>query len=289
MLHTSFLGKLDILTSIILIILGAIVAKILIQKFLAPVVKRAIKRSGLRKYPDPADERARERTLISLLNTLTSIVIWTVAVIFIIGQLGVNWAALLSGAGLIGIIVGFGAQNTLRDLFKGFFILIEDQYRIGDIVQLTGNDGPTGSVEELSIRMTKLRSLDGTLHIIANGDIGVISNFSHKYGVVEVDINLPFDTDIDKLKQIVNRVGIELAKKQKWSGATIEPVQFLRIDSFNDYSLTIKCLGKVKAMSQWDAAADFREDIKKALQASGINFAEPRLIITEQKTKKELK
>lgn len=232
------------------------------------------------------DVRTRAQTLERVFDASLLAVLWSIGLISVLTELHVNLAALLTGAGLLGAVIAFGAQSTLKNLLAGAFIIAEDQYRIGDIIQVVDNNGPSGTVEDLGVRTTKLRDLDGNLHIIANGDIGIITSFSAKFANVNININVAYDTEIDKVKKVLNEVGLAVAGDENWKSLTIEPIQFYRVDAFNDYSITLKCLGKVRPPSQWNMAADFRERVKKAFEKNGIEIPLPQMVVREPKAKK---
>lgn len=270
----------DLIVTIGLTILVLIVANLIIRHYLAQVVRHAVKKNH--KNISPADEHKREQTLQRILKTTVTIFIWVIGVIIILSEIGVNWAALLSGAGVLGLVAGFGGQSLIKDILRGFFVIGEDQYRIGDIVGVAQPGGPIGLVEDLSVRITKLRDLDGNLHIVANGDIGIITNLSSKYGNANVDINVPYATDVDQARKIINDVGLKLAGENDWKSLTLEPIQFYRVDSFNDYSMTLKCIGKIVPPNQWNYSAAFRERLKKAFEKAGIELAIPQIIVRSE-------
>lgn len=268
-------------------IAATILALVIVNTVVRYLINRAVKHWITReKVQGKEDVRQRAQTLERVFDAALLMVLWVIGLIAVLTELNVNLAALLTGAGLLGAIIGFGAQNTLKNLLAGAFIIAEDQYRIGDIIQAVDSNGPAGTVEDLGIRTTRLRDLDGNLHIIANGDMGIVTSFSAKFANANIDINVPYDTDIDKAMEIINQVGLEVAGDDKWKSVTIEPIQFYRVNSFNDYSVTLKCLGKVLPPNQWNMSADFRARLKKAFEKHDIELAIPQIIIREPKAKK---
>src|SRR5690606_20980529 len=192
----------------------------------------------------------------------------------------VDVAALMTGAGLLGIIVGFGAQNTVRDLLAGIFIITENQYRVGDIVTMyASGEKIAGVVEDLTIRITRLRDLDGNLHTVRNGSAEVVSNLSYKFANVNVDLNIAHDSDIDQVESLINQVGLDLAAEEAYKEHFSDPIQFLRVDGFDGTAIRIKCLGTVAPAEQWAIAGAFRRRIKKAFDNDGISLPYSHVVV----------
>jgi moderate conductance mechanosensitive channel len=259
-----------------------VLAQIIIRETLGRIVRRIIRSH---RYDTKAEELQREETLVSVFRTLSGAILWIVGVIIILGELHVHLATLLTGAGLIGVIVGFGAQNILKDYLAGIFVIMENQYRVGDIVSMTaGVSTPvSGVVEDISIRATRLRDLDGNLHIIPNGSAGIITNLSYKFAQVNLDIVVSTDSDIDKVEAIINELGQNMANDEAWERKIIEPVKFLRVDKFDNTGITIKAVGKVKPAAQWDVAGAFRRRLKVAFEKHHIEIALPQVTVHQSK------
>jgi small-conductance mechanosensitive channel len=266
---------------IILTIAAVVVAQLLIHRYISIVVRRVVK---THHHQTRAEEIKRENTLISIFRTASAVVLWVVGVAVVLGELHVNIAAFMTGAGVLGVVVGFGAQNTIKDFLAGIFVIAENQYRVGDIVSMyAGGAQVAGVVEEITIRITKLRDLDGYLHIVPNGSAGTVTNLSYKFANVNVDVNVSYASDVDKVKAVINKVGEVMAAEEPWSDNILEPIKFLRVDSFNDSSVTIKSVGKVKPATQWDTAGEFRRRIKLAFEQQGIEIPLPQIVIHNAK------
>jgi small conductance mechanosensitive channel len=177
-------------------------------------------------------------------------------------MLGVNVSALLTGAGLVGVIVGLSAQNTVKDLLAGMFILLEKQYRVGDVITLSGGStgpvGITGKVEEITLRITKLRAFDGTHITVRNGEPTVITNQTFSYASVVLDVSVTYDSDIAVVQKTMDGIGKELMAATKWKDMIIEPITFVRIDNFTDTGVVVRAVGTVSPASQWDVAGEYR-------------------------------
>lgn len=267
---------------VILTLFVAVVVQVIIGRVLAGVVRSAVRRH---KHASRVEEMKRENTLISFSKTLSIAVIWLVTGIIILSEFHINIAALLTGAGLVGIVVGMGAQNIIKDYLAGVLIIVENQYRVGDIVMLqAGGTNVSGAVEDISIRATRLRDLDGRLHIVPNGSAGVITNMSLEFAQVNVDVGVGYDSNIDLVEKIINKVGSDMAKDEPWSENILQPIKFLRVDNFADSSIVVKSVGRVKPATQWDVAGEFRRRLKAAFDEQGIQIPLPQVVIHEAKT-----
>lgn len=267
---------------IVLTVAAVIILQLIIRDSLARIVQRVVKGH---KYESKAEEHKREDTLVRVFRTLNAVVLWVVGIIVILGELAINISALLTGAGLIGVVVGLGAQNVIKDYLAGIFIIMENQFRVGDIVSMSaGLAVPVaGVVEDVSIRATKLRDLDGNLHIVPNGSAGVITNLSFKFANMNVDVNVSYQSDIDKVERIINEVGEQMARDEAWADSTIEPIKFLRVDDFGDSGIVVKAVGKTKPAAQWNIAGAFRRRLKIAFEKNGIEIALPQIVVHQPK------
>jgi small conductance mechanosensitive channel len=179
---------------------------------------------------------------------------------------------MLAGLGIVGIAVGFGAQGLIRDIFSGIFILLEDQYRIGDVVNVAGIGG---LVEEINLRRTVLRDLDGIVHSIPNGEIKVASNFTKGYSRVNLNISVAYGEDLDHVIEVINRVCKEMAEDPKWSTDFVSMPQVLRVDKLGDSGIDIKILGDTKPIRQWDIMGELRLRLKRTFDEEGIEIPWP--------------
>lgn len=267
-----------------LTVLAIIAAQLVLRTLLDRIVEQAVRRH---KHGTQAEEHQREKTLKTIFRTASGIALWMIGTVVILWQLDVNIAALLTGAGLVSIVAGLGAQNLIKDWLAGVFIILENQYRIDDIVTLTTTSGAvaSGVVEDISIRVTKLRDFDGNLQIVTNGAINVISNMSFRYANVNVNVLLDYKTDIDLVEKLINEVGLDIAGDEKWKSRIIEAVQFLRVEKFTDLSVTVKAYGKVHAGTQWEVSGEFRKRLRKAFQKHHIASPVPDIFKTSPQNK----
>lgn len=272
------------LAQLALTILILLIVQLIIRTTIDRVIRRVVRGHH---YDTMIDEKKREDTLVKMFRTAVAVVVWTVGIIIILWQLDINITALATGAGLIGIVVGFGAQAAIKDFLAGIFIIIENQYRFGDVVTLESNGiNVTGEVEDITIRITRLRDMDGNLIIVSNGSIGTVTNLTFKYANVNVDIGVGYNADIDRVEEVINKVGEDMAKDKDWEDKIFEPIQFLRIDEFEDSSVRVKALGKVEPAAQWELAGEFRRRIKKAFEENGIEIPYPQIVVHQIPNKK---
>jgi len=248
----------------------------------AEVVQRIMRPHGLETK---ADNNKRKDTLRNVFSATARLMIWLIAVGAILGVLRFNLASIATGAGFVGIIIGIGAQATIRDYLAGISILIENQYRVGDIVTLSGGTigmGTSGLVEEITLRITKLRDLDGTLNIIRNGEASVITNRTYKYSSVVLDVGVAYDSDIDVVEKVMNAVGKAMQKDDLLGSKINEPIAFFRVDQFAASSIIVKAVGKVTPAAQWEIAGEYRRRLLKAFAKEGIEIALPQVIVHQK-------
>lgn len=254
---------------LLIIIVIAFVAQRFAGRFIDKTVRRVVKQGA---HSKEAEEK-REGTLIQIINGLTLIFIWVTASLMILAEIGIAVGPILAAAGIAGIAIGFGGQYLIRDLISGAFIIIENQFRTGDVVCF---DTTCGLVENMSIRMTTLRDLDGTVHHVPHGEVKKVSNLSKFYSRVNLDVGIAYDTDLEQAIAVVNRVGQELAEDKEWKNAIISPPQFLRVDAFGDSAVIIKILGDTKPIKQWDVTGELRKRLKIAFDKEGIVIPFPQ-------------
>ncbi len=258
---------------IVIIAILALVINRLLKRLIIRAVRTAVKSD---KNTPPDAEKKREDTLIRIFTGALNIIIIIVAVMMIVGELGIEIGPLIAGAGIVGLAVGFGGQYLIRDIITGLFLMLENQYRIGDVVDI---EGLSGSVEDISLRKTTLRNLDGTVHHIPHGSITKVSNLSKDFARVNMDIGVAYSTDIEHLIRVINETGRELAADPAFSDSIISPPQFLRVNEFADSAIMVKILGDTKPLKQWEIAGEFRKRLKFAFDREGIEIPFPQRVI----------
>ncbi len=257
-------------TRILIILVLGIVLWLVLKKSLPPLLRRTMARHRQKESKEAIKKRAD--TLISVFIGAGKILIAMVVVFMVISELGINIMPILAGFGIAGIAVGFGAQYLIRDLIAGVFIIMENQYRVGDVVKIADI---WGLVEEVNLRKTVLRDLDGAVHHVPNGEINVASNYTRKFSRINLNISVAYDSDLDHAINVINRVGQELAADEKWSKVIISAPYALRVDNLGDSGIEIKILGDVKPIEQWAVMGELRLRLKKAFDAEGIEIPWP--------------
>ena len=252
-----------------------------IKKFSRNFIERIIRKVIVSDhFLSKEAEKKREDTLIRIISGAIGAIVWLVAGLMIFQELGIAIGPLLAAAGIAGLAFGFGGQYLIRDLISGLFIIFENQYRVGDVVCF---DGTCGLVEDISLRMTTLRDLDGTVHHVPHGEIKKVSNLSKYYARVNLNIGIAYNSDLEKVIGVVNRVGKELAEDAQWKDFIIKPPQFLRVDDFAESAIIIKILGETKPIKQWDVAGELRKRLKIAFDREGIEIPFPQRVIHQVK------
>ncbi|MDZ7786366.1 MAG: mechanosensitive ion channel family protein [Candidatus Saccharibacteria bacterium] len=262
--------------NILIILAAAYVARKFVMVFVTRLIRNAIQRGN---YKTITDEKLREDTLIGILGTALRVAIWVVAGLLLLSEFNVEIGPLLAGAGIAGVALGFGAQSMVANFLSGIFIILENQYRVGDVVQI--NQGVAGIVEELTLRTTVLRDLDGMQHHIPNGEITLATNMTMEFANVNLNVGVGYDTDLDKLERIINEVGSKMAKEEPWDQKIMEVPAMLRVDNFGDSSIDVKITGKTKPMQQWAVTGELRKRLKKAFDKNGIEIPFPQRVMHE--------
>jgi len=253
---------------LIIVAVGAVLWFAL-NKFLLPIVGRLM---ATTKGESKEGIKKRKDTIVGVLTGVGRVFIVVIGVMMILDEAGVPIASVLVGLGIAGLAIGFGAQYLIRDLIAGMFIILENQYRVGDVARVAD---VAGLVEEVTLRKTVLRDLDGIVHHVPNGEIRIASNFTRHYARVNLNVSVAYGTDLDHAISVINRVGKALAEDAKWRKVIKSPPQALRVDNLGDSGIDIKILGDVKPMEQWAVMGELRLRLKKAFDAEGIEIPWP--------------
>jgi small-conductance mechanosensitive channel len=264
---------LRILLILLLAFAGDLVLRLVVPRVIRPAVTRQMK-------DKPEEEiQQRIRTLVAVLRGSGRFVLVVWALFTILPELGVDVTPILASVGIAGIAVGFGAQSLVKDVISGLFILIENQYSKGDVVTVAGI---SGLVEEVGLRRTVLRDLDGIVHHVPNGQIAVASNLTQEWSRVNMNVSVAYGEDLDKVFEVINRVGHEMAADAEFGPLILKPPQVLRVDAFEDSGIAIKILGDTEPIRQWDVMGELRKRLKKAFDEEGIEIPFPhRVVVTK--------
>ncbi len=221
-----------------------------------------------------AERRKRTDTLSGLLRMASTSVVMSVAVLIAIRELGFDIMPILTGAGIVGLAVGFGAQNLVRDLITGFFLILENQVRVGDVAIINGKGG---FVEEIRLRTIVLRGLDGTVHVIPNGAITELSNMTKEFSYYVIDVGVAYKESVDRVMDVLKEIGEELQSDPAFADKILGPLEILGVDDFADSAVIIKVRIKTTPIQQWTVGRELRRRIKNTFDAQGIEIPFPHL------------
>ena len=268
---------------------GAVrVALILLGAVLAWAVLRAIRRRVGRMTTDgvvaPEESLQRRKTLATVTTAAGGAVIGTVALMMVLEELGMDLAPLLATAGIAGLAIGFGAQTLVQDIIGGIFILLEDQYAIGDVIQTAGVDGV---VERVNLRTTVLRDVYGVVHVVPNGEIRVLSNKTKGWSRAVLDIGVGYGEDPDRVIGILEDEARQVAEDPVFGALLLETPTVPGVESFGDSAVTIRMMARTRPLKQWDVARELRRRIKKRFDREGIEIPFPQRTVWQRKAPDE--
>ena len=225
---------------------------------------------------DTAEETKRIETLARVFRHTATVVISLVAGMLALSEMGFSIAPILGAAGVVGIAVGFGAQSLVKDFFSGFFMLLENQVRVGDAVELAGK---LGVVEEVTLRNTVLRDNEGNVHYIPNGEITVVTNKSRGYAFALIDIGVAYREDLDEVYAVIRAAGAELRADPETGPKILEDIEIQGVQNWADSAVIVRCRIKTVAMEQWAVRRIFLARLKKAFDMHNIEIPYPHLTI----------
>src|SRR3954468_3119121 len=220
----------------------------------------------------------RGRTISQLLRSVGRVVIVTLAILLTFNVF-INIAPILAGAGILGLAISFGAQSLVRDIISGFFILLENQFAVGDVIEAAGKNGV---VEKMTLRVVVLRDLEGTMHVIPNGQINVVSNKTRGWARAVVDVTIPYTEDVDRIIGVVRDEAAQFSTDAVWGLQLDGPVEVLGIEELRDNAVVIRSLLKTQPGSQWNVAREFRRRLKIRFDREAIEtpFQQRRVHVT---------
>lgn len=241
-------------------------------------VSGVIARRLFPKHKKGADTEYEKRaeTLSAVICYLLSVTIILVGAVMILGEFDIEIGPILAAAGVVGVAIGFGAQHLVRDVITGFFILLDDQIRVGDVVNIAGKGG---LVEKITLRMTILRDLAGNVHYVRNGEIGVVTNMTKEYSRYVFDIGVAYREDVDEVIKVVKQVDEELRRDPEFSKDILEPIEILGLDQFADSAIIIKARTKTKPIRQWAVGREFNRRLKKRFDERNIEIPFPHVTL----------
>jgi len=249
----------------VLIVVLAVLFSRLGSRFADRSIRSIATRSPLREAGPRSEQRAA--TLAGVTVSLIRIVVWTMAVLLLLGVIGVNLAPLLAGASIVGVALGFGAQSLVKDFLSGFFILAEDQYAVGDVITIADQ---TGTVEEIDLRITRLRAVDGTVWFVPNGEIRKVGNAAKEWGRAIVDVIVPRKADLAAATTVISEEAAAVAADPAWSDSVLEPPEILGVDAMGVDNITVRLSTKTTPAQRTPLAREMRSRISYRLQRDGV-------------------
>lgn len=226
-----------------------------------------------------SDLAKRQDTLRRILQRTAEVVLIIFAFFLLLSEIGFDVTPVLAAVGIAGLAIGFGAQHLVRDVLGGVFIIMENQYGTGDVVRIADT---AGFVEDVSLRRTVLRDLDGIVHSVPNGEIRVASNFTRGYSRVNMDVTVGYEQDLDRVRAVIDRVGAELAADPEWGQYITEAPTVLRVEAFRESGVALKILATTQPLRQWSVGGELLRRLKATFDREGITIPYPHRVVVVQ-------
>lgn len=268
MIDSIWQDNADALVRTLIIVVGVLIAYSLAARFGRRLIRRITARGG--------DEGARADSLWAMMRRLLLVVAGVTLVLMIFGAWDIPIAPLLAVGSAIGVALGFGAQNLVKDVIAGFFILAEDQYRIGDVIRV---GGVAGVVEDIRPRVSVLRDLDGNVHYVPNGFIDVTSNLTQEFAQAVLDIGIAYKEDVDAALDVLGDELAAFSQDPAWASMIIEPPQVLGVDQLGDSAVVLRAIVKVTAPDRWSVRREAFRRVKNRFDAEGIEIPFPHITV----------
>jgi len=260
---------------ICIILLLAWLAMFVLRKFLFRLEKRLLAQ-GKAAGEIPSEAEKRIETVIRLVRQAALLALWTTVVLVILKEVGVEIGPILASAGVLGLAVGFGAQNLVKDVISGFFFILENQIRVGDVAIINGTGG---LVEKINFRTIVLRDLAGIVHIFPNGSVSTLSNLTNEWSAYVFDIGVAYKENTDSVIEVMTQVGKEMMADDNFGPFMLEPPEIFGVDKFDNSAVIIKGRIKTKPIRQWMVGREFLRRIKLAFDAKNIEIPFPHQTI----------
>lgn len=256
----------------IVVIIGLRLISYLLKKLKNRMVSLADKKEEI----DEVEAEKRINTLMSIVRGIIKIIVWAIYIMIVLKKFNIDIGPILASAGIIGLAVGFGAQELVRDFISGFYILLENQIRTGDVAIINGTGG---LVERIALRTITLRDFSGVVHIIQNGKISSLSNMTKEWSAMVFDIGVAYKEDTETVMNIMKQVGDELKGDPELGEHIIEPIEVFGLDSFGDSAIVIKARIKTRPIQQWTVGREYRKRLKKAFDERNIEIPFPHTTV----------
>jgi small-conductance mechanosensitive channel len=256
---------------VLFILIAAWIGLKIVRRVLRKLEERLIEMAEKDEQAN-TEQQKRVETLIRLVRQAIFIVVWVVVGLVILREVGVDIAPILASAGIVGLAVGFGAQNLVRDVISGFFMILENQVRVGDVAVVNGTGG---LVERVNFRTIVLRDLSGTVHVFPNGTINTMANLTSVWSAYVFDIGVAYKEDVDQVMELMRQVGKEMREDEKFGPLMVDDVEVFGVDNFADSAVVIKGRLRTLPIKQWDVGREYRRRLKYRFDAEGIEIPFP--------------
>ena len=272
-------GPLNVVLRIVFVVILALVTRLLINRLITRLTNRAAGMTAPNRKRAPGTatqllftERRKQRAyaLGSILRSISSAVIFGIAGIYILGDLGLNLAPVLASAGVVGVAVGFGAQSLVRDFLSGIFMLVEDQYGVGDVIDA---GAATGTVETVGLRVTRLRDINGVVWHVRNGAIDRIGNESQGWSRAVIDLPVEYDQDIPRVRELMKEAATAMWAEPRWQPVIVEEPEVWGVEALSGKAVVMRLVAKTVPLKQWEVARELRERLKTVLDGNEVRLA----------------
>jgi small conductance mechanosensitive channel len=274
-LHSDQLGRWAAETGVRIVAL--LLLAFAVARFVSAVIVRAERDMMTGTGLDALERRKRAQTIASVVRRALAALIWTTAVLIVLRELDVDITPVLTGAGIVGLAIGFGAQTLVRDVITGFFLIIEDQVRVGDVAMVNGIGG---LVEQINLRTIVLRDFEGVVHVVPNGEIKTLANRTKDFSYYVIDLGVEYSEDTDRIVGLVQQAARELLDDGAYAPSILAPLEVVGVDDFRESSVSLKFRIKTIPLKQWEVGRELRRRIKRIFDREGIRMPGPRLDIT---------
>jgi len=259
---------------ILVIVAGYIITKVV--KVAVRHLEAILIRFGEGSDDVPGATKKRVTTLMNVLRTISVVIIWGVVVGVVLEQIGFAVGPILAAAGVLGLAVGFGAQNLVRDVISGFFLILENQVRVGDVAIINGTGG---LVEAVTFRTVVLRDLSAVVHVFPNGSINTLSNMTKGWSAYVIDMGVAYKEDTDRVVEVMRQVADEMKTDPHYGPSMLDTIEIFGVDDFADSAVVIKGRLKTIPIKQWEVGREYRRRLKKAFDENGIEIPFPHLSV----------
>jgi len=268
----------EVLLGSALRVAGAVAVAVVLWSMLRLVIRRIERSLGQPQPGQLSVSEQRTRTLVSLLRSVGWVIIFVITLFMVMSAVGLDLGPLLAGAGVVGLAISFGAQSLVKDVISGLFILIENQFGVGDVIRI---EGVSGAVERMTLRVVVLRDVHGVVHIVPNGQITKVSNLTRTWARVVLDVSVAYKEDTDRVTEVMREVGQELWEDEEWRALLVEAPEVPGIESFDSSAVVIRMTAKTLPLKQWDVARELRRRLKRRFEDEGIEApsSQSRLVL----------